>query len=155
MVKHLFSVRLYFILHLNFPTPCLSIYLPFSISSLQLRKIRPVLGLRFSLVVLIALHVVQVASPQGQVITEQLHDGGGVAVLVLLEAVQVGNSIVEGLLGKFAGDLGRAQNLIIENAVVQSQAEADWVGRFQLFSGVRGLLVSILRVLNNFFAAII
>lgn len=41
----------------------------------------------------------QVACPESQVVSEELHDSGTVSVLVLLQAVQVSDGIVKGSLG--------------------------------------------------------
>lgn len=60
----------------------------------------------------------EVAGPQGQVVSEELHDGCGISVLVLLETVQVSDRVVEGSLRQFAGMVGRVQDLVVEHGVV-------------------------------------
>ena len=64
-----------------------------------------------------------------------MHDKGAVAVRLLGERVELGNGVVEGLFGKVAGTVGRVKDLIVEDGEVESQAEADRVGRGQLGLG--------------------
>ena len=45
----------------------------------------------------------KLGSPEGQVVSDELHDGGGILVLVLLDLVNVSDGIVEGLLSELAG----------------------------------------------------
>lgn len=42
-------------------------------------------------------------SPESQVVSDELHNGGGILVLVFFDLIDVGNGIVEGLLGKLTG----------------------------------------------------
>ena len=57
-------------------------------------------------VVITAALVLHVGGPEGEVITEQLHDEGGILVGLLGEGVELGDGVVEGLLGEDAR-LGR------------------------------------------------
>ena len=41
--------------------------------------------------------------PEGQIISDELHDGCGILVLIFLDLVNVSNGIIEGLLGQLAG----------------------------------------------------
>ena len=52
-----------------------------------------------SLHVLLLVVFHEITGPQGQVVPEQLHDGGGVAVLLLLEVFQIRDCVVECGLG--------------------------------------------------------
>ena len=96
--------------------------------------------------------LVHVARPKGEVVSEQLHDGGRVAVLFLLEVVQVGNGRVKGLFGEETGDVGRVEDFVVEDGVVEGEAEADRVRRLQIFTLIRRVLVTILRILNRLFS---
>ncbi len=80
-----------------------------------------------------------------QVVSQELHDEGGVLVAFLAKGVEfcgnllklfflgfrviklTGNSIIESLLGKVAGLIRGVQNLIVENGEVESKTKADWV----------------------------
>ena len=79
-----------------------------------------------------------------------MHDESAVAVRLLRQAVELGNGIVESLLGKVASTVGRVQDLVVEDREVQRKAETDGVGRCELSlgnvggrlcSGVRWLLL--------------
>ena len=88
----------------------------------------------------------QVAGPQGQVVTQQLHNQRAVLVRFLGEGVQFGDGIVERLLGQVASSVGAPQNFIVEHGKVQGQSQADGVRGSQLrLSHVGRLLVSIMR----------
>lgn len=73
--------------------------------------------------------------PEGQVVAEELHDQGAVAVRLLRERVELGDSVVEGLFGEVAGAVGRVQDLVVEDGEVERQTQADRVGRGQLRLG--------------------
>jgi len=60
-------------------------------------------------------------SPEGKVVSDQLHDGSGIFVLILFDLVNISNGIIEGLLGKLTGLAWVVFNFIVENWVVQSQ----------------------------------
>jgi hypothetical protein len=73
-----------------------------------------------------------------------LHDESAVAVRFLGQRVELGNGIVEGLLGKVASTVWRIQDLVVEDREVEGQAEADGVGWGQLgLSNIGGVLGSI------------
>jgi hypothetical protein len=73
--------------------------------------------------------------PEGEVVTEKLHDEGAVTVGLLGEGVKLGDGIIEGLLGEVAGTVGRVQNLVVEDREVQRKAETDGVGGGQFGLG--------------------
>lgn len=81
-----------------------------------------------------------------------MHNGGRVAILFLAQVVQVGNGLVKGLLGEETGDVGRTQNFVVEHAVVEGEAQANRVRRLQIFTLIRRVLVTVLRVLNRLFS---
>ena len=79
------------------------------------------------------LSIVAVAArPQGEVVAQQLHDEGAVTVRLLGERVELGDGVVEGLLGQVAGAIGRVEDLVVEDGEVEGETEADWVGWGQL-----------------------
>ena len=99
----------------------------------------PLLGL----VVLIILVSVSrdVGGPEGEVITEELHDDGGVLVRVLRKVVELSDGIVESLLGELAGLVGRSHDLVVEDGEVQGETKTDGVSGRELVGNVGGSLV--------------
>jgi hypothetical protein len=83
-------------------------------------------------------------SPEGEVVTEELHDEGAVAVRLLAEAVELGDGVVEGLLGEVAGAVGRVQDLVVEDGEVEGKSEADGVRRGELGLGNVGGVLQVL-----------
>lgn len=77
-----------------------------------------------------------VGGPEGEVITEELHDDGRVLVRVLREVVELGDGIVESLLGELAGLVGGAHDLVMEDREVQGKTKTDGVGGGELLSNV-------------------
>lgn len=79
--------------------------------------------------------------PQRQVVAEELHDQGAVTVGLLGERVELGDGIVEGLLGQVARAVGRVQDLVVEDREVKGETQADGVGGGELGLGnVGGVL---------------
>jgi hypothetical protein len=70
--------------------------------------------------------------PQGEVVTEKLHDESAIAVGLLGQRVKLGNGVIEGLLCEVAGAVGRVEDLVVEDGEVERQAETDWVGGSKL-----------------------
>lgn len=66
--------------------------------------------------------------PQGQVVTQELHDQGAVTVALFGEGVELSNGVIERLLGKVASTVGRVQNLVVENGEVEGESKTDRVG---------------------------
>ena len=71
-------------------------------------------------------------SPQGQVVTQKLHDEGAVTVALFGQGVKLSNSVIERLLGKVASTVRRVQDLIVENGEVKGETKADGVGGGQV-----------------------
>lgn len=101
-----------------------------------------------------------------QIVTEKLHDEGGVLVALLREGVELcdsvsnvrvlaqathtGNSVVESLLGELASLVGRVQDLVVEHGEVQRKTEADGVGGGQAAgSDLGGGLVRLERLVGR------
>jgi hypothetical protein len=75
------------------------------------------------------LDVVAIArGPQGQVVTEKLHDESGVPVALFAQGVELSNSVVEGLLSEVASAVGRVEDLVVEDREVEGQTQPDRVG---------------------------
>ncbi len=79
--------------------------------------------------------------PEGEVVTEELHDEGAVTVRLLRKRVELSNGIIESLLGKVASTVGRVQDLVVEDREVQRQTQTDGVSGGKLgLSNVGGRL---------------
>ena len=70
--------------------------------------------------------------PQSEVVTQQLHDESAVAIALLRKRIELRDGIIEGLLGKMAGTIGRVQDLVVENGEVECETEADRVSRSKI-----------------------
>jgi len=66
--------------------------------------------------------------PQCQIVSEQLHDKRAVAVRLFGERIELGDSIVKGLLGKVTGTVGRVEDFVVEDTEVQGETKTDGVG---------------------------
>lgn len=79
--------------------------------------------------------------PERQVVAEELHDQGAVAVRLLGERVELGDGVVKRLLREVASTVGRVEDLVVEDGEVQGQTEADGVGGGELsLSDIGGAL---------------
>ena len=87
--------------------------------------------------------------PQREVLAQQLHDEGGVPVRFLVEGVQLGGGVVEGLLGEGARLGGLALHLEEKDRVVERQSKTNWVCALQFLTLEDSILVAILGVLNH------
>ena len=93
--------------------------------------------------------------PEGEVVTEKLHDEGAVAVGLLAEAVELGNGVVEGLLGEVAGTVRRVEDLVVEDGEVKGKTETDGVSGSELGLGnVGGVLQNLLDFVSQYCAPI-
>ncbi len=97
-----------------------------------------------------SLVVLLIARPERQVVSQELHDERGVFVGVLVQGVQFGDRVVESRLGQMAGLLGCVLDLVVEDGVIERQAQADGVRRLHvLFADLVGLAVGLLRRLHH------
>ena len=102
-----------------------------------------------------------------EVVTEELHDEGGVLVALLRQGVELcifvspvqeqivhpsrtSNGVIEGLLGQLASLIGRVEDLVVENGEVQGETETDGVGRSKVGGGnIGSSLVSLERLVGR------
>jgi hypothetical protein len=69
--------------------------------------------------------------------------------------VHTSNGVIKGLLGKMAGLVRRAEDLVVENGEVQGETQADRVRRRQLSLGnLGGGLVSLERLVGRILATV-
>lgn len=73
--------------------------------------------------------------PQGQVVAKELHNEGAIPVRLLRQRIELGNSVVKGLLGQMAGPIGRVKDLVVKDREVEGQTKADGVRWRQLGLG--------------------
>jgi hypothetical protein len=71
------------------------------------------------------LFIVIGCSPQGQVITKQLHDQSRVLIRFFVQSIKLGDGIIESRLGDLACAIRRVQNLIVKDREVKSKTKAD------------------------------
>ena len=55
--------------------------------------------------------ILQFAGPQSQVVSDQLHNGRSIFILIFIDMFDVGNGVIEGSLGDAASLFGTAQGL--------------------------------------------
>ena len=88
-----------------------------------------------NLLSVVAFHV---RSPEGEVVSQELHDEGRVLVRLLGEGVELGDGVVERLLREVARLVLVVGNLVVEDGEVQREAQSDGVGRGELLVGNLG-----------------
>ena len=90
-----------------------------------------------------------------QVVSQQLHDQGGVLVAFLTEGVEFGDSIIKCLFGKMAGLIRGVQDLIVEDREVESETETDGVSGSKVgLSDFGCSLVRLKRLIRGFLALV-
>mmetsp|Transcript_15504 Transcript_15504/g.41572 ORF Transcript_15504/g.41572 Transcript_15504/m.41572 type:complete len:326 (-) Transcript_15504:6-983(-) len=80
----------------------------------------------------VVVGVVLIAGPQREVVTQELHNEGGVLVRLLVKRVEFCDGVVEGALSEAASVLRLALHLIHEHGVVEGEAKANGVGGREL-----------------------
>merc|ERR1719201_2300520 len=111
----------------------------FAHAKITLPAVRPSLSLAFT-----------IRGPEGQVVTEELHDEGGVLVRLLGNIVEVANGALEGVLCHVAGFLWLLHDFVLEDRVVQNQAKANWVCGCKIGSGnFQGLAIGCIGILGS------
>jgi hypothetical protein len=108
----------------------------------------------FVTVVCLPLHLVEIAGPQGQVVSQELHNRRTVTVLILLKAIQVRDCIVECLLGNLACDFWAIEDFVVEDGVVECQTQSNWVSALEILSLVLGSEVAVLSLLLHSLAPV-
>merc|ERR1712137_291444 len=76
-----------------------------------------------------------VRGPKSQVVTQQLHDQRRVLVRVLGHVVKLCNGILKSSARHLACLIWIAQDLVLEDRVVQGKPKANWVGHRQILLG--------------------
>ena len=74
-------------------------------------------------------------SPEGEVVTEQLHDQGAITVRLFRQRVELRNGIVKGLLGEMACAVGGVEDLVVEDREVEGKSKTDGVSWGELGLG--------------------
>lgn len=101
------------------------------------------------------LGILHVRGPEGEVVAQELHDERRVLVALLRERVELGDGVVECLLGEVAGAVGAVEDLVVEHREVERQTQADGVRGGQLGDGnVRGGLVGLERLVGRVLALV-
>mmetsp|Transcript_58860 Transcript_58860/g.127770 ORF Transcript_58860/g.127770 Transcript_58860/m.127770 type:complete len:252 (-) Transcript_58860:13-768(-) len=114
-------------------------------------KYLEVLNLNISLVTVFGL----VGSPEGQVISQQLHDKSAVLVALLGQSVQFGDGVIKSLFGELTSTIGGVQDLVVEHRKVQGKTQSDGVGGGKVSScDGRSVVVSLKSLGGGFLADI-
>ena len=66
-------------------------------------------------------------SPQGEVVTEELHDESAIAVRFLGQGVKFSDGIIECLLSQMACAIWRVQDLVVEDREIEGKTQTDRV----------------------------
>jgi len=106
---------------------------------------------RISEIVDFVVAVLLLVLPQGQVLLKELDDALGVAEVVLLQLVNLVESLLESLVGELASSLVVLHDLIVEDGEVEGEAELDWVarGKRNLVSLIVGLECGLLDLFHE------
>ena len=87
--------------------------------------------------------------PERQVLLEELDDALSVAEVVLLELIDLVESLLEGVVSELAGPLVILEHLVVEHREVQGETELDGVAGVKL--DLVGLLVGCIGLILDFF----
>merc|ERR1719469_501180 len=88
--------------------------------------------------------VLSIRRPQGQIVAQQLHDESGILVRILRNVVQLSDGILESRAGHLASLIWIRQYFVLEDRVVQRQAQTDGMGHNKtLLSNFVRLLISL------------
>ncbi len=82
--------------------------------------------------VIVVLVIIHFTGPEREIVSDQLHNGGGVFVGVFLNVLDVGDGVVESLLGSVAGHGGVLLHFVAEHGIIKGEAEADGVGGLEV-----------------------
>jgi hypothetical protein len=63
--------------------------------------------------------VLHFGGPQGQVISDKLHDSGGILVLVFFDVFNIGDGVIESLFSEVACFGGVIEDFIVEDGEVE------------------------------------
>ena len=88
--------------------------------------------------------------PEGEVLLEELNDALGIAEVVLLELVDLVESLLESAISELASLGVILQDFVVEDGEVQGEAELDWVawGKIDSVSLLVGYLGGLLDLLK-------
>jgi len=79
--------------------------------------------------------------PEGEILLEELNDGLGISEGLLIDVVNLFESIREGLLTKLTSLLVVVHNFIVEDGEVKSKTKSDWIACVEALGGGLGELV--------------
>ena len=88
--------------------------------------------------------------PESQVLLEELNDALGVTEVILLELVDLLESILESLISKLTSGLVVFHNFVVEDGEVKGKTKLDWVAWWEgdligFFVGFESFLLDILK----------
>jgi len=88
--------------------------------------------------------ILELRGPEGEVISDELHNGGGIFVLIFGDLLDVSDGLIEGGLGEVACLGGVIEDFVVEDGEIECKSESDRVGGAKLgASGVLSLRVAL------------
>ena len=72
--------------------------------------------------------LLRIAGPEGEVVTQELHDEGRVLVRIFTQAVELGDGVVERILGELARRFRLVVDLVVKDRGVEGLREAAGSG---------------------------
>ena len=92
--------------------------------------------------------IIHFAGPEGEVISDELHNGGSILVAFFIDVFDVGDSVVEGLLGGDTGFGRVVHHFVAENGIVQAEPKTNGTGGSEVIIGnFDGSFISLLSLL--------
>ena len=76
--------------------------------------------------------LVLLLSPKSEVLLEKLNDALGIAEVVLLELIDLVESLLESVVSEIAGLLVVFHDLVVEDREVKGKTKSNWVGGFKI-----------------------
>lgn len=97
----------------------------------------------------------EVTSKTYQIVSQKLHDECRILVAFLTESIELGNSIIESLLGKMASLVRGVENLVVEDGEVEGKTKSDRVSGSKIGRGdFSGSLVCLQRLIGRFLSLV-
>ena len=79
--------------------------------------------------------------PEGEVLLEELNDGLGISEGLLVNVIDLLESVREGLLSELAGLLVVVHDLVVEDREVEGETKSNWVAGVEALGASLGELV--------------
>ena len=81
------------------------------------------------------IHTFSSVTMTHQVVSQQLHNEGGILVALLAQCVELGDSIIKSLLCEVASLIGGVEDFVVEDGEVQRETKTDGVSWSKIGAG--------------------